>query len=224
MNKALRFFLLVFVMMQGILSYAQVNDAGLWMGLNAEKKLSRAFSVTLSEELRMNENVSEVGSIISDVGLAYKVNKWVKVSVNYRFSNKRRLDDSYSNRHRYYFDLTLKEKFKPVVLSLRTRYQSQYADIHSSSDGKTPKNVLREKLTVKLDLNKKYSPYVYAESYTSVNDPDYNSIKNMRYCGGVEYAINRMHSLDLFYLYQKEYNVKNPQSDYVVGIGYFFSF
>ena len=45
-----------------------------------------------------------------------------------------------------------------------------------------------------------------------------------KYCIGTEYVINRMHTLDFFYLFQKEYNVKDPLSEYVIGVGYSLNF
>jgi len=220
----LKYNILLILIFTGKILFSQVNDAGLWLSLNIEKKINPDLSICLSEEFRLNENFSELGSIFSDVGLNYNLNKHIKLSVNYRFTNKRKLDDSYDKRHRYYFDLSFKKKKKPINLSFRSRYQSQYTNIYSSADGLTPKNYLREKLTIKLDLDKNYEPYIYSEGFFSLNNPTGNGFDNIRYCSGIEYSFNRACKLDLFYLIQKEYNVKNPKTDYIIGLGYSFSF
>jgi len=203
---------------------AQVNDAGLWTGINLEKKISKRFSVTLSEELRMNENISEAGSFLTDVGLNYKVNKYIRISGSYRFTNKRQLDDSYSERHRYYFDLNLRTKYSFFTFNLRSRYQSQYKDINSSAGGKIPDHYLRNKLSIKYELNKKIDFFISNEFYTPLRTYDKLLYDNIRYNFGVEYTFNKMHSIDLSYLIQREYNVKNPETDYVICIGYNFNF
>ncbi len=223
-NKTVFFFLLLLFSIGSLISSAQVNDAGMWLSLNAEKKITPALSFNLSEEFRFNENLLELGSFFTDAGVSYKISKMFRISANYRFSNKRRIDDSYSKRHRYYVDLVIRKNFNPLVFSFRTRYQSQYSDMFSSSDGLISSSYIREKLQIKFDLNKKYSPYVYSELYYSLNNPKGNRIDNMRYAAGIEYSINRMHSIDLFYLIQNEMNVKSPVRDFVIGLGYNFTF
>ncbi len=172
----------------------------------------------------MNENFTELGTFFTDIGLTYKISKNFRISGNYRIIEKRRLDDSYSIRHRYYFDLSYREKFKPIVVQYRIRFQSQYKDVYSSSDGMMPEYYLRNKITLKLDLDKKFTPYIYSELFTPLNKPDGIYIDNVRYCAGTEYKLNRMHSFDIFYMIQKEYNVPDPWTDYILGIGYNFTF
>jgi hypothetical protein len=203
---------------------AQVNDAGLWLSVNAEKKITQKFSIGLSQEFRLNENMAELGSFLTDVGVAYKFNKYIRVSANYRFSGKRRLDDTYSKRHRYYIDLTGRIKKKPVIFLLRSRFQSQYADVFSSAEGKIPSYYSRNKFTLKLDLDKKFVPYISAETFTPISGNDGILIDNARYSAGTEYNFNRMHGIDLFLMMQREFNVVNPETDYILGLGYNFSF
>ena len=78
---------------------------------------------------------------------------------------------------------------------------------------------------MKFDLDKKHSPYVSTEIFSPLNDPDGGIfINNARYTAGIEYAFNRMHSLDIFYLIQRECNVNNPETDYIIGLGYYLNF
>jgi len=227
MNKPLNFVLfLCFVFLVNIqTNYAQYNDAGMWFSINAEKKITPVFSFTLSEEGRFNENISELGTFFTDAGLSYKIGKLFKVSINYRFTNKRQVNDFYSKRHRYYVDLSIRKKFKPIILSFRTRFQSQYTDMFSSSTGLMPSYYSRNKLTLKFDLDKKYTPYISTELFSPLNNQDGGIlIDNARYTAGIEYAFNRMHSLDIFYLIQRECNVKNPETDYIIGLGYNLNF
>lgn len=203
---------------------AQTNDAALWMSFNIIKKINPAWSLNLSEEVRLNENITEAGTIFTDFGVNYKLNSNFRFSANYRFITKRRLDDSYDKRHRYYFGLSYKNKFRQMDYTLRLRYQSQYKDIYSSPGGKVPENYIRAKLLLKFDFNKKYTPYIYSEPFFPLNNPKVRSIDNVRYCAGIEYKFNRMHSLDVFYLVQQEYHVKNPERDFVVGVGYYLTF
>jgi hypothetical protein len=223
MNKPLKGFIILLLIFSGMISYSQVNDAGLWLSLNLEKKITPALSFNFSEELRMNENITEAGTIFSDFGLAYKFGSRFRMSANYRFINKRRPDDTYDMRLSYYIEGTYREKINPLILLFRVRFQSRYTDVFSSPDGKIPDYYTRTKLTLKLDLDKKIRPYIFAESFFKLNDQEGIQFDNMRYCAGIEYSFSRLHMVDLFYMIQKEYNVKNPLTNFIVGIGYYFT-
>jgi hypothetical protein len=212
------------LLLAGNYCYAQRSDAALWMSMNAEKKITKGFSVSLAAELRMNNNITEVGTYFTELGLNYRFSKKVRLSGNYRFMVRSKNDGTYSNRHRYYFDLAYREKIKSVTVSFRTRFQSQYADIYSSAEGKIPEYYLRNKLTIKYAVTKKVTPYISAELFTPLCNVDGITIDNVRYSGGVEYEFSRAHTLDLFYMLQQEYNVKNTETDHIIGIGYYFTF
>lgn len=200
-------------------SLSQVNDAGLWLSLNVEKKITTRCTAVLSEEIRLNENISEVGSAFTDVGIQYKVFKRIFVSGNYRFIQNRNLDDSYSFRHRYYFDVAGKFKFNKLNATLRERFESQYKNLQSSENGKLPDNKLRSKLTLKFDLNKRYTPYLSGELFYQLNNPQGNEIDKTRYTLGVDYETNKFFSFAVFYFINMKHNVKNPLTEYVIGAG-----
>src|SRR5687768_11202671 len=64
---------------------AQQNDAGLWGSINLEKKLTKKWSLHFSEELRLNENFSELGTAYTELTGEYRINKILSVSGGYRF-------------------------------------------------------------------------------------------------------------------------------------------
>lgn len=198
----------------------QVNDAGLWLKLSAEKKITQKFSAQFSHSLRCYENISELGTSFSEIGISYKIIKPLTVAGFYRFSQKKRVDDFYSNSHRYSFYLAYRLKIKQFKISFREQFQSRYKDIGTSEFGSIPKNHLRSKIDLKYDLEKKYTPYVSGELFYEIGE----YIDNMRYKAGVEYEINKFHTIDVSYMIDKEMNVKNPWTNYVIGLGYNLTF
>ncbi|HKR05723.1 MAG TPA: DUF2490 domain-containing protein, partial [Bacteroidia bacterium] len=136
MNKI--FYQLLFVCLFYLkipVAFSQVKDAGLWSSVNLEKKITQKLTAGLSEELRFNENITELGTAFTEIGVDYKFYKFVSLGISYRFIQKRRVDDFYSTRHRYNIDLSLKYKIKKISVSLRERFQTQYADVNTSEDG-----------------------------------------------------------------------------------------
>ena len=205
-------------------AFAQQDDAGLWSSVTIKHKVTRRMSVSLSEQIRMHQNVSEVEQFFTDAGVDYEFIPAFKVSVNYRLTSKNQLT-YYSTRHRFYVDLSYKQKLKPIAISLRQRVQSQVESIHSSENGRIPEWYTRTKLAVKLDLGKKYSPYLATEYYYVIDNlkEEDQVFDKARYEVGIDYDFNKQSSVNLFYLIQKDLR-ENKTRDFVSGIGYTYSF
>jgi hypothetical protein len=201
-------------------AFTQVNDAGLWLGLNLEKKISGNFSLNLEDELRLNENLSEAGTHYTEIGGDYKLSKGFSAGLYYRFTEKRRLDDSYSKRHRFYTELSYRRKVNRFSFTLRERLQCQYADIQSSEKGHIPEYYLRSKFSIKYRVKKRIQPFVNTEIFYQLSNAEGNEIDNFRVAGGLEYSFKKYGSVELYYLINKEINVKDPLTEYIIGLGY----
>lgn len=222
MRKSLRIFLFLSVFGIVKFGFAQVNDAQAWLNIELEKKITQAFSAGFTQEVRLNENISEVGTIYSDIGVGYRFSQRFKAGISYRFTLKRRLDDTYEKRHSWYAEGSYREKFKPVELALRLRYQSRYDEANTNENAGNAENHLRTKLNVNFDLDRKYAPYLFGEAFFRLGYSPYQSFDELRFGGGVEYSFNRRNKLNLSYFISKEIGVNDPQTAYVIGAGYYF--
>lgn len=206
-------------------SSAQQNDFGVWASVALKHKFSQKFSATVEEQLRFGNNAGTLVQYFTDAGLEYSISKKFRVALCYRFTNGYR-NTYYSKRHRLYADLSFRTKYSRIQILLRTRIQEQQQDIHSSDNGRIPVWYSRNKITSKIDLNKKYAPYLSAELFYLLSAPNEEGgyVDKMRYSAGVEYEFNRVHAIDLHYLIQQDKNLNDPVTDFVIGIGYVFSF
>jgi len=216
--------ILLILLFAGMSVSAQVNDAGLWMDVNIEKKITRSLAVEFTEEVKMYENITEVGTIYSDLGLTYDFMKRFRVGRSVRFTNQKRLDDTYDSRFSYYFDFSFREKVKPWVFNVRLRYQSQFTDMYTSENGTIPKDVFRPKATIKYEIDKHFRPEASAELFFLLNGSSPGSFVQWRALLGVEYVINRRNAVELYYMVKQEVNVNNPWTSYIIGISYSYSF
>jgi hypothetical protein len=206
---------------------AQVNDAGMWINLGAEKKITRALSVTLTEVVKSNLTVPMLSEYYTEAGLTYKITPNIKISLSYRFVNKLRNNkpDNYFMHHVLNFDLTLRKKWKPILVQFRTRLEDEFSRQARSKDEDNGQLFCwRNKLDVKLDYFKKFTPYIFAEGYTPLNEPDLLPFDEYRYCLGTEYKLNRRHSFDLFFMIKHATDDAIPETNYITGIGYEFTF
>ena len=136
------------------------SEAGLWMELGAEKKLSKQWSIGLEGELRTRDNTKTVDRWSIGLGVDYKVLKWLKASAGYTFLYDNNQNISYYEaaddavldgdaeigdpkkcakywipRHRFNVSLTFDKKiFGDFKLSLRERWQYTYRPEHTVSE------------------------------------------------------------------------------------------
>ena len=128
---------------------AQSDDFGLDFTLEAQKKLSKSWSLGLEGEMRTRDNTKAVDRWSVGLGLDWKATKWLKASAGYSllFDNNERIsyfeeyDDEvldgdvdagdpkkcakyWGTRHRFYLSLTVDKKlFGDFRFSLRERWQ-----------------------------------------------------------------------------------------------------
>lgn len=222
MNKRL----VLFVITLGIFAanlMAQVNDAGLWTSIALEKKITKRISLVASEELRFNENISELGTAFTEIGPQFKIYKGFNAGISYRFIQKRRLDDSYSIRHRINTDLSYRIKLNDFTISLRERYQVQYGQNYFYGESETAKTTLRSKLNLKYRINKKFDATVFGEVFNPLFTGE-SYFSDFRTGAGIDYQIIKPLSIEVFYLINKELNIANPTTDYISGFGLTYSF
>jgi hypothetical protein len=202
---------------------AQENDAGLWTNATIEKKINKDLDLVFTEEFRFNENVTQLESFFSDFGAEYSIIKGLKTGLFYRFINKRNLDGSYSQAHRFYGDVSYKRKLKRFEAGYRVRLQIQYRDVNRSETGNVPDWYIRQKLHFGYNTRSRFDPYLDGEIWYKVG-PEWYGFDNIRISAGSTVRITKNHSLDLAYIYQQEFNVANPVTDFIFFVGYKFSF
>ncbi|MBN2779309.1 MAG: DUF2490 domain-containing protein [Bacteroidales bacterium] len=213
------FFLLVFV--SG--SFAQVNDAGLWTEISIEKKFSQSLSIEYSNSERFNENITELGSIINELGIKYRFNKDSRISFFYRLNYSRQLNNMYEPISRFYFDYSRKFKLSNFDLDLRIRLKTQQKSTHFYDFDSESSNVIRPRIKLSYSY-KKFEPYCFFETYHPVIDGENIPIEKIRFVIGLEYSPDKIHSFDLGYMIQRELYENNPYTDFVVRVGYKFRF
>ena len=82
--------------------------------------------------------------------------------------------------------------------------------------------VLRSRLQVEYDIKGvPFEPYASVEMHNALNG---FGIKKMRYTIGVDYKINKKHSVGLYYRYQDFTGSDEGESTHILGVGYKFKF
>ena len=206
---------------------AQQDDLCLWSKFSIEKALSSRYSVFLTQEFRLRENMTRPDEVYLEAGGSVKAGNGLKFSLGYRFSGN--YDDLryYSlgmrYHHRVFADIDYKVRRGQFTFLLRSRVQAEVKSYFSSDKGKVPEWYLREKLEVRYRI-KRFEPYAGLEPHFQVYDPrnpEGNSTVNRLWVfAGVNYSVMKHHTIGLYYLVQREWKMPTPQNKYIIGFEY----
>ncbi len=213
----------LFFMLSGFDANGQEKDFCIWTTVNIEKKFSKKFTAAISQEIRFDENATQLDNAFTNLTAEYNFTKSLNASLNYRLINKRLIDGYYQQRNRIYVDVAYRYKNNDYSFTFRTRFQDQFRNVFFENAEQPPVWYWRNKLTFKYNL-KDFKPYSYVEVFYPLNDPVINTIDNLRWAVGCNYDFTKRHSLNLYYLINKEINVKNPVTSFIAGIEYTYSF
>jgi hypothetical protein len=209
-----------------------IDDAQFWENFNMDKKLTRNMTARFSHEGRFTNNDSRLTYYFEDVGLEYKFHHHhLAVLADYVFIRKlnvkANVQEYWDTRHQYYVALTWAKKIGELELHDRQMILGQVKDVYSSAAGKIPDYYLRNKFSVKYNFNYYWSVYAAEELYWHLISPapaNFPHVNRMRYFLGGYYKVNDKNEFELYYLFEQHMNIINPNHNYVLGIGYSYSF
>jgi hypothetical protein len=202
-KKTLWFVLLLFTAQ---ILFAQEDDFGLWFQIDGDHKLVDRLELDLSGALRTYHNTSEVEEAFLEAGFTYKFNKYLSAGASYRFTEFREDDELYHIRHKWFATLTGKLPLGDFDISARFKFQQRYRTYFEDEDDKEPKEHGRIKLKTLYNIPSfPVNPYISAEIFFPMFTETASSIDKNRLMAGVEYNISKNHSIELEYMFQRDY-------------------
>lgn len=190
------------------------DDFESWSSIDLRYKVSKNFSLEVSNELRLNNNAQNFKKYLIDVGGDYEFAKYFDISLFYRYS---RFDDieAFVNEHQIFGKLAFTYPIGRFDLSIQTRYERAFEVYGYKTLVKTV-DTWRNKGSVSYNIyGLPLEPYVSFEHFISENKSSFEATK-YRLFGGLRYKVTRDISLSLFYGTQKSY-LKSDNS-YILGL------
>ena len=210
-----------------------VRDIETWTGISVEKKLfDKKITVSVDQEIRNNDNSSNLNVYFTEVGVEYEFLKNFIAGFGYRFIKDKNKENIYKNKQRYNFDLNYNTKFQRFKLYSRLRYQRKN-EFNSTDEAESKFRILlKGKYNIK---DWKLDPYVSSEIFIGkIYENSFNEhsgkldLQKMRFTLGTSYQIKNIGKLNMFYRLEHEtgvfsniYNI--PVNTHIIGINYNFS-
>lgn len=206
----------------GSMAVAQQEDFQGMISLGFEKKISSSFSVSLLNEERWSQNLSELGYAFLDGGINYRLNRNWTVGGNYRFMLVRSLENEYKDKHTAYGDIAYSNGLKKFSFTLRARMQNAWSPLVI---GETKQNSVlynRDKLTIRYRVNYYFIPFISGELFVPVNHPTHEKPDRYRAAAGFYYQFSDHLKTELYYQISHELNQSNKKTNYAIGLGCFY--
>lgn len=205
-------------------AYSPQNDFQGIIGLNIEKKISRSFSLTLLNQEIFNQNLSELGTSLLDVGINYRLNRHVAFGMDYRFISHRNLNNSYEKRQLLLADISYSKGFQNFSFSARVRFSNQYYDQLTAENYRPAAAYNRDKLTLRYRISYYLTPYVSGEIFFPLNNTERNGINRFRGTGGFFYTFNDHLRSEWYYAVSVGFNRKTNNTVYAAGSTWYYRF
>jgi hypothetical protein len=102
-------------------------DTQLWTELGIRHDLDKKVTLSFDQHVRFDADVSRIGSAMPEPGVSYRVEKWLRAGVGYRYEYERNNNDELVSRHRAYAWARVRRVVADVVqLSYRFQLQEQW--------------------------------------------------------------------------------------------------
>ncbi|MBN1416419.1 MAG: DUF2490 domain-containing protein [Bacteroidales bacterium] len=199
----------------------QQSDFQFWPQIQVGYALSSRFKITLEEEVRLRENASLLKKELTDLGLTCKITRFLRLGLNYRLELTSKNPDDKSWRSGLYGDIMLRQKLQRFQFDYRIRFQSP--KIESIDEATELQQLLKNRHKLSVEYNIKgipLTPEMEAEIFIPVVRKQPLIIDEYRLWIKLSYALNKRHEVGIKYGVQREINVADPLTAYILGISY----
>ena len=191
------------------------DDFQLWTKVEIDYRINKKLHIELAEGFRFRENVSLPSKTFTDFKASYKHNKKVRIGTGYRFIQTFNLAQDIRLRHRWYVDMTLRQKVKKYQFGFRSRIQHQKGVDHIEQN-------YRGKISASYNIPKTpLEPTISIETFLNLQSSQFDKF---RYTLDLLYPLNKKVQTSLYYRVQQEINVAFPNKLYILGAGVSYDF
>lgn len=173
-----------------------------WNEVGAAYKIDKKQS--LAFDLTTRHGAGGVQTFFPQISYKYKINKYIRPSVDYRYVGSSTQEGNFTYRHRINANLQFNYDIQRIQLGLRGRYQfttNRLADNYEPEFGEA----FRIKPSIAYDIKKSVlSPQASLEFFTGPMDAQQGyHLNRIRWSIGLGFDLDGPHNFELGYLYDQ---------------------
>lgn len=194
---------------------AQEQDRQLWLIYRFNKDLKKGFNVGAQYQLRLGNNMSSFRASRFYGIVGYRINKYLATQFVYKYATSYRRDE-----HIFFVSATGRYRWDYFTLSYRMAYQRVHQYFARNYEpGREPQNEWRHRVTLRYEVHRTFDVYTYVEPYILfVNQRTF--FDRLRTSVGVDWHFYKYNTLNVFYIFQPEYNRARPQWQHTLGLSF----
>ena len=201
-----------------------VRDLQLWTGAAVEKTFGKDWTLSLGEEIRFKQNISEINNYFTEAGLRYRISKNFALEGGYRYTRDRKSDNSYETLTRYNLDLRYKGQLDFITIYYRLRYQKEVEGFNLFGQESSYEKYVRNRIRIMYSDFKRISPYVSAEIFQLFKFSRMAEFQYIRVQGGIKVEPGKMGTFGFAYGFNREFTQIEPAMIYQFKINYTYEF
>ncbi|HUX57641.1 MAG TPA: DUF2490 domain-containing protein [Bacteroidales bacterium] len=215
--KNRRFVVLILVLIVTLPTFSQSDDFGIWYGLNTEYSVKKKLEIDLSAMIRTFNNASDIDEAFLEGGVTYKLNKYLALAGSYRITENLEDNSEYHIRHKLMADIKGNGSLGRFDFSARFRFQRQDKTYFEDANDEIPDyhgriKIKAEYKTPSFPIN----PSISFETFYRMFEATEKRFDKHRFAIGIEYKINKKHSLELEYMFERDYFPKLSDINLIV--------
>ncbi|MEY3728275.1 MAG: hypothetical protein RL098_1752 [Bacteroidota bacterium] len=192
------------------------NEAG--VSYKIDKKQSLAFDLTT------RHGAGGVQTFFPQISYKYKLNKYIRPSVDYRYIANRNSEQNFTLEHRINANLQFSYDFDRLQLGLRGRYQfttNRLANNYEPEFGEA----FRLKPSIAYDIKKSIlAPQASMEFFTGPMDGQQGyHLNRIRWSIGIGFEWESPHAFEIAYLYDQRINSPGSLNRAILNFSYGYS-
>ena len=212
--------LLVFMLLASGASFGQ-SSGKVWTELGVTGGITKDLDWGLEFSSRYGSNGLE--TFFPQATFKYKVTKWFRPSIDYRFIGDKQQAGYFDYSHRINLNADFRYTLDRLTMKSRIRYQYSF-DRLVASESYDPEfdQAIRGKLAFSYDINDFFlTPEVSGELfYNPMFGPYGQQINKLRLFAGVSFDLNNAHSVSVGYMYDTKINLPKPGTRHILNLSY----
>jgi len=215
---------ILFALLLTAIAAGQAPDYGIWYEAKVDKKLWKGLRADFEASIRTNENARNIEKFYFEPGLRYKFNDYFNAGIYYRFIGQEEKDGKYHPRHRWFAQMkATAPSVARFTFAVRYRIQQQFQTYIEDPEDEESQWYQRVRLECDYDIKGiPLRPFIKAEMYMQLFDPNDYTADKWRTMLGVEYTLNKKHTFGLEYIYNDS-RVTKPPYENMLGVTYSLS-
>ncbi|MEK7704231.1 MAG: DUF2490 domain-containing protein [Myxococcota bacterium] len=189
-----------------------------WMQAGLGYELPLNFSVELGAQLKLDEDLTRVKSVLPQVELGYRATEWLKFSGGYRFIYERDKYGDFDYGHRVFFDGQTLLRVAKARFKYRLRFQDEW---EWNRDGELRNRpTIRNMLGASYKVTKWFQPAVSAEHFLATEKLDSEPTRKCQITAGSQFDLGRT-EFELFYRIEIQRDNAITNLTHIIGLGFF---